>query len=140
MIELGEKFYQEGKMMNKKNTFKDYIACAKHLVKKKYSYKGGIGFYGGSAGGTTGASVLNMDPKFFFAALLLVPYVDCLTTALNDKLPLTPGEYEVFGNPKKDKKYFEYIKSYSPYDNLSKANCINLPQIMTFSIFFLSIC
>ena len=131
--ELGEKWYLEGKLLNKKNTFKDYISCAEHLIKKKYTYKGGLAFYGGSAGGTTGGSVINMKPDLFFAALLLVPYVDCLTTALNDKLPLTPGEYEVFGNPKKYKEYFEYIKSYAPYNNLHKTNYP--PMLVTSSIF-----
>ncbi len=131
--ELGEKWYLEGKLLNKKNTFKDYISCAEHLIKKKYTYKGGLAFYGGSAGGTTGGSVINMNPELFFAALLLVPYVDCLTTALNDKLPLTPGEYEVFGNPKKYKEYFEYIKSYAPYNNLRKTNYP--PMLITSSIF-----
>ena len=131
--ELGEKWYVEEKLLNKKNTFKDYISCAEHLIKKNYTYKGGLAFYGGSAGGTTGGSVLNMNPELFFVALLLVPYVDCLTTALNDKLPLTPGEYEVFGNPKKYKEYFEYISSYSPYNNLRKTNYP--PMLVTSSIF-----
>jgi oligopeptidase B len=131
--ELGEKWYLEGKLLNKKNTFKDYISCAEHLIKNKYTYKGGLAFYGGSAGGTTGGSVINMYPELFFAALLLVPYVDCLTTALNDKLPLTPGEYEVFGNPKKYKEYYEYIKSYSPYHNLRKTNYPSM--LVTSSIF-----
>jgi oligopeptidase B len=131
--ELGEKWYLEGKLLNKKNTFKDYISCAKHLIEKNYTYKGGVAFYGGSAGGTTGSAVINMNPELFFAALLLVPYVDCLTTALNDKLPLTPGEYEVFGNPKKYKEYFEYISSYSPYNNLHKTNYP--PMLVTSSIF-----
>jgi len=131
--ELGEKWYLEGKLLNKKNTFKDYVSCAEHLIKENYTYKGGLAFYGGSAGGTTGASVINMHPELFFAALLLVPYVDCLTTALNDKLPLTPGEYEVFGNPKKYKEYYDYIKSYSPYNNLHKTNYP--PMLVTSSIF-----
>jgi oligopeptidase B len=131
--ELGEKWYIEGKLLNKKNTFNDYISCAQHLIKKKYTFKGGLAFYGGSAGGTTGGSVINTNPELFFAALLLVPYVDCLTTALNEKLPLTPGEYEVFGNPKKYKEYFEYIKSYAPYNNLHKTNYP--PMLVTSSIF-----
>jgi len=131
--ELGEKWYLEGKLLNKKNTFKDYISCAKHLIKKRYTYKGGLAFYGGSAGGTTGGSVINMNPELFFVALLLVPYVDCLTTALNDKLPLTPGEYEVFGNPKKYKEYYEYIQSYAPYNNLHNTNYP--PMLVTSSIF-----
>ena len=131
--ELGENWYLEGKLLNKKNTFNDYISCAEHLIKEKYTYKGGLAFYGGSAGGTTGGAVINMNPDLFFAALLLVPYVDCLTTALNDKLPLTPGEYEVFGNPKKYKEYFEYIKSYSPYNNLRRTHYP--PMLVTSSIF-----
>lgn len=131
--ELGEKWYVEGKMMNKKNTFKDYIACAEHLIDKKYTYRGGLAFYGGSAGGTTGGAVINLAPNLFFAALLLVPYVDCLTTSLNDKLPLTPGEFEVFGNPKKYKEHFEYIKSYSPYNNLHKTKYPSM--LITSSIF-----
>ena len=131
--ELGEQFYIEGKMMNKKNTFKDYISCAEHLINKKYTYRGGLAFYGGSAGGTTGGAVINMSPDLFFAALLLVPYVDCLTTALNDKLPLTPGEFEVFGNPKKYKEHFEYIQSYAPYNNLQKQDYP--PMLVTSSIF-----
>jgi oligopeptidase B len=130
---LGEGWYLEGKLLNKKNTFKDYISCAEHLIKKNYTYKGGLAFYGGSAGGTTGGSVINMNPELFFAALLLVPYVDCLTTALNDKLPLTPGEYEVFGNPKKYEEYYNYIKSYSPYNNLRKTSYP--PMLVTSSIF-----
>ena len=131
--ELGEKWYVEGKMMNKKNTFKDYIACAEHLIDKKYTYRGGLAFYGGSAGGTTGGAVINLAPNLFFAALHLVPYVDCLTTSLNDKLPLTPGEFEVFGNPKKYKEHFEYIKSYSPYNNLHKTKYPSM--LITSSIF-----
>ena len=131
--ELGEKWFVEGKMTQKKNSFKDYIACSKHLIKKKYTYKGGLAFYGGSAGSTIGASVANMTPELFFAILLLVPYVDCLTTALNESLPLTPGEFEVFGNPKKFKKHFEYIKSYSPYNNLQKTDYP--PMFVTSSIF-----
>ena len=109
------------------------ISHAPNTLKKKYTYKGGVAFYGGSAGGTTGGSVINMSPDLFFAALLLVPYVDCLTTALNDKLPLTPGEFEVFGNPKKHKEHFEYIRSYAPYNNLRKTNYP--PMLVTSSIF-----
>ena len=131
--ELGEKWYLEGKLLNKKKTFTDYISVCEHLIKKKYTYNGGLAFYGGSAGGTTGGAVINMRPELFFAVLLLVPYVDCLTTALNDKLPLTPGEYEVFGNPKEYKEYFEYIKSYAPYNNLRKTNYPSM--LVTSSIF-----
>jgi len=131
--ELGEKFYREGMMLKKINGAKDYIACAQYLVKKKYTYKGGIAFYGGSAGGTLGSICANIAPELFFSILLLVPYVDCLTTSLNDKLPLTPGEYEVFGNPKKFKEHYQYILSYSPYNNLRNINYP--PMFITSSIF-----
>ena len=131
--ELGEKFYREGMMLKKTNCAKDYLACAEYLIKKKYTYKGGLAFLGGSAGGTLGGMVANMAPELFFSMLLLVPYVDCLTTSLNDKLPLTPGEYEVFGNPKKFKEHYEYIYSYSPYNNLSSINYP--PMFVTSSIF-----
>ena len=132
--ELGEKFYREGMMLKKINVAKDYLACCEHLIKKGYTYKGGLAFLGGSAGGTVGAMVANMASELFFSMLLLVPYVDCLTTSLNDKLPLTPGEYEVFGNPKKFKEHFEYIRSYSPYNNL-RSNINYPPMFVTSSIF-----
>ena len=131
--EKGQSWYKLGKAGFKKNTFNDFISVAEFLIKKGFTSRGRIAFYGGSAGGTTGGCVINMNPELFFAALLLVPYVDCLTTALNDKLPLTPGEYEVFGNPKKYKEYFEYIKSYSPYNNLRKTKYPSM--LITSSIF-----
>ena len=107
--DLGDKHHEKGKKKFKKNTFLDYIACAKHLIEQRYTYKGGICFYGGSAGGLTGGAVANMAPDLFFGMLLLVPFVDTMTTMLNEKLPLTPGEWEMWGNPKKSKEYFEYI-------------------------------
>ena len=84
----------------KKNTFFDYIACANHLIDQRYTFKGGICFYGGSAGGLTGGAVANMAPELFFSMLLLVPFVDVMTTMLNEELPLTPAEWELWGNPK----------------------------------------
>ena len=116
--DLGDIWHEEGKKKLKKNTFLDYIACANHLIDQRYSYKGGICFYGGSAGGLTGGAVANMAPELFFAMLLLVPFVDTMTTMLNKKLPLTPAEWELWGNPIDSKEYFEYILSYSPYNNL----------------------
>ena len=118
--DLGDIWHEEGKKKLKKNTFLDYIACANFLIDQQYTYKGGICFYGGSAGGLTGGAVANMAPELFFAMLLLVPFVDTLTTMLNEKLPLTPAEWELWGNPIKNKEYFEYILSYSPYNNLKK--------------------
>ena len=106
--EFGIMINEEGKKKLKKNTFFDYVSCANHLIKKKYTYKGGICFYGGSAGGLTGGAVANIAPELFFAMLLLVPFVDTMTTMLNDKLPLTPAEWELWGNPIKSKEYFEY--------------------------------
>ncbi len=131
--DLGDKHHEKGKKKFKKNTFLDYIACANHLIKQRYTYKGGICFYGGSAGGLTGGAVANMAPDLFFGMLLLVPFVDTMTTMLNEKLPLTPGEWEMWGNPIKSKEYFEYILSYAPYNNLSKKDYP--PMLITTSLF-----
>ena len=131
--DLGDVWHEEGKKKLKKNTFLDYIACANHLIEQRYTYKGGICFYGGSAGGLTGGALANMAPELFFSMLLLVPFVDTMTTMLNEKLPLTPSEWELWGNPIKSKEYFEYILSYSPYNNL---NYKNYPAIfITTSLF-----
>ena len=131
--DLGDIWHEEAKKKLKKNTFLDYISCSNHLIKKKYTYKGGICFYGGSAGGLTGGAVANMAPNLFFSMLLLVPFVDTLTTMLNEKLPLTPAEWELWGNPLKSKEYFKYINSYSPYQNLQKTSYP--PILITTSLF-----
>ena len=131
--DLGDKHHEKGKKKFKKNTFLDYIACANHLIEQRYTHKGGICFYGGSAGGLTGGAVVNMAPDLFFGMLLLVPFVDTMTTMLNEKLPLTPGEWEMWGNPIKSKEYFEYILSYSPYNNLDKKDYP--PMLITTSLF-----
>ena len=131
--DLGDKHHEKGKKKFKKNTFLDYIACANHLIEQRYTYKGGICFYGGSAGGLTGGAVVNMAPDLFFGMLLLVPFVDTMTTMLNEKLPLTPGEWEMWGNPIKSKEYFEYILSYAPYNNLDKKDYP--PMLITTSLF-----
>ena len=131
--DLGDKHHEKGKKKFKKNTFLDYIACANHLIEQRYTYKGGICFYGGSAGGLTGGAVANMAPDLFFGMLLLVPFVDTMTTMLNEKLPLTPGEWEMWGNPIKSKDYFEYILSYSPYNNIKKKDYP--PMLITTSLF-----
>ena len=120
--DLGDIWHEEGKKKLKMNTFLDYIACAKHLINEKYTYKGGICFYGGSAGGLTGGAVANLAPELFFAMLLLVPFVDTMTTMLNKKLPLTPAEWELWGNPIESKEYFKYILSYAPYNNIKKTS------------------
>ncbi len=131
--DLGDAWHEEGKKKFKKNTFLDYIACANHLIEQRYTYKGGICFYGGSAGGLTGGAVANMSPDLFFSMLLLVPFVDTMTTMLNEKLPLTPAEWELWGNPIKNKDYFEYILSYSPYNNLEKKSYPSM--LITTSLF-----
>ena len=131
--DLGDIWHEEGKRKLKKNTFLDYIACANHLIEQRFTYRGGVCFYGGSAGGLTGGAVANMNPELFFAMLLLVPFVDVMTTMLNEKLPLTPAEWELWGNPIKSKEYFEYILSYSPYYNLQKKSYP--PMLVTTSLF-----
>ena len=131
--DLGDIWHEEGKKKLKKNTFLDYIACANHLIDQRYTYKGGICFYGGSAGGLTGGALANMAPDLFFSMLLLVPFVDTMTTMLNEKLPLTPAEWELWGNPIKSKEYFEYILSYSPYNNLAKKSYPSM--LITTSLF-----
>ena len=131
--DLGDVWHEEGKKKSKKNTFLDYIACANHLIEQRYTYKGGVCFYGGSAGGLTGGAVANMAPDLFFSMLLLVPFVDTMTTMLNEKLPLTPAEWELWGNPIKDEEYFKYILSYAPYNNLRK---VSYPKMLiTTSLF-----
>ncbi len=131
--DLGDIWHEEGKKKLKKNTFLDYIACANHLIEQRYTYKGGICFYGGSAGGLTGGALANMAPELFFSMLLLVPFVDTMTTMLNEKLPLTPSEWELWGNPIKNKEHFQYILSYSPYNNLSNKDYP--PMLVTTSLF-----
>ena len=118
--ERGEVWHEEGKMMNKKNTFEDYISAAKFLIEKKYSYKGGIIGYGGSAGGLLLGAVVNKAPEFFLGMVIQVGFLDSLTTNLDHSLPLTLGELTEFGDAKNTKKHFEYIKSYSPYHNIKK--------------------
>ncbi len=131
--DLGDVWHEEGKLKLKKNTFLDYIACSKHLIDQRYTFKGGICFYGGSAGGLTGGALANMAPDLFFSMLLLVPFVDTMTTMLNEKLPLTPAEWELWGNPIKSKEYFKYILSYSPYHNLVNQDYPNM--LITTSLF-----
>ena len=124
--ERGEVWHEEGKMLNKKNTFEDYISAAKFLIEKKYTYKGGIIGYGGSAGGLLLGAVVNQAPELFLGMVIQVGFLDSLTTNLDHSLPLTLGELTEFGDGKNNKKHFEYIKSYSPYHNIKKMNYPNL--------------
>lgn len=115
--ELGQAWHDGGKMMNKKNTFTDFIDCAEFLIEEGYARKGNIVAQGGSAGGLLMGGIVNMRPDLFKLVILDVPFVDVINTMLDDKLPLTTIEYEEWGNPN-DKKAFEYMLSYSPYDNV----------------------
>ncbi len=119
-MEKGMKWWKEGKLTNKKNTFEDYIYAAKYLVKKKYSSKGKIIGMGGSAGGLLMGAVVNQVPELFLGIIMAVPFVDSLTTNLDHSLPLTVGEFDEFGNAKDNKKHFDYIFSYAPYNNIKK--------------------
>jgi len=123
--DMGTEWYNDGKMFNKKNTFSDFIACAEYLVSEKYAEKGSIVAEGGSAGGLLMGAIANERPELFNTVILNVPFVDVINTMLDEKLPLTVGEYEEWGNPKKKKEY-RYIKSYSPYDNVKAQNYPNM--------------
>ena len=122
----GMSWWEEGKMMNKKNTFKDYIDCANFLIQKKYTSKGKIIGFGGSAGGLLMGAVLNEASELFLGMIMSVPFVDCLTTNLDHSLPLTAGEFNEFGNAKENIEHFKYIKSYSPYENIKKKSYPNI--------------
>ena len=121
--ELGFTWYESAKFLQKKTTFHDFIACAEHLINEKYANK--LAIMGGSAGGMLVGAVLNMRPELFKSAVALVPFVDVLNTMLDDSLPLTPPEFQEWGNPK-EKIYFDYIKSYCPYSNVEQKHYPNL--------------
>jgi len=129
--EMGKKWHDEGKMLNKKNTFTDFIACTEKLIEDKYSSPEKIVIDGGSAGGMLIGAVINMRPELYKAAIADVPFVDVINTMLDDKLPLTVGEYEEWGNPN-IKKYFEYMLEYCPYQNIKKQNYPNILALAGF--------
>ena len=126
-MEKGMKWWKEGKLLNKKNTFEDYIYAAKYLIEKKYSSKGKIIGMGGSAGGLLMGAVINKIPELFLGVVMSVPFVDSLTTNLDHSLPLTVGEFDEFGNAKENKEHFDYIFSYAPYNNIKK---MDYPHIL----------
>ena len=125
-MERGMKWWKEGKLLNKKNTFEDYIASANFLIKNKYTSKGKIIGMGGSAGGLLMGAVVNQSPELFLGIVMAVPFVDSLTTNLDHSLPLTVGEFDEFGNAKDNKEHFEYIFSYAPYNNIKKMDYPNI--------------
>jgi len=119
-MERGMKWWKEGKLLNKKNTFEDYIASAKYLIENKYTSKNKVIGMGGSAGGLLMGAVVNRAPELFLGIIMAVPFVDSLTTNLDHSLPLTVGEFDEFGNAKDKKDHFDYIYSYAPYNNIKK--------------------
>lgn len=124
--DMGRQWYEEGKFLKKKNTFHDFIASAEHLIKHQYAEPKTLSIMGGSAGGMLMGAVVNMRPELFNASLAIVPFVDVLNTMLDSKLPLTQMEYQEWGNPEASKEYYDYIKSYSPYDNVKAQSYPNI--------------
>ncbi len=123
--EMGREWYEDGKLLKKKNTFYDFIDCGKALVENKYTSNEHLYAQGGSAGGLLMGAVINMEPKMWNGVIAAVPFVDVVSTMLDESIPLTTGEFDEWGNPK-DEEYYHYIKSYSPYDNVEKKDYPNL--------------
>ncbi len=117
--DLGRHWYEEGKLLKKKNTFTDFIACAQYLIEQKYTQARHLYAMGGSAGGLLMGAVMNMEPELFHGIIANVPFVDVVTTMLDESIPLTTGEFQEWGNPK-NKEYYDYMLSYSPYDQVKK--------------------
>lgn len=117
--EMGRHWYEEGKLLNKKNTFYDFIDCGKHLVENNIADPERLYAMGGSAGGLLVGAVVNLNPELFSGVIAAVPFVDVVTTMLDESIPLTTGEYDEWGNPNVE-EYYHYIKSYSPYDNVEE--------------------
>ena len=115
---LGRQWYEDGKLFNKKNTFSDFVDCSKYLIENKYTSAKHQYAMGGSAGGLLMGAVVNLAPELYNGVVAQVPFVDVVTTMLDDSIPLTTGEYDEWGNPN-EKDYYEYMKSYSPYDNVT---------------------
>ncbi len=123
--EMGRKWYEDGKFLKKKNTFTDFINCAEHLIKEKYTNADKLAIAGGSAGGLLMGAVVNLRPDLFNTVVAHVPFVDVINTMLDETIPLTVIEYEEWGNPN-DKIYFDYMLSYSPYDNVEAKDYPNI--------------
>ena len=123
--DLGEQWYEDGKLLNKKNTFIDFIACSEKLIQDGYTSPDKLAAMGGSAGGLLMGAVANMRPDLYRTIVSQVPFIDVINTMLDDTLPLTTGEYEEWGNPNEE-KYYNYILSYSPYDNISAQDYPNI--------------
>ena len=122
---LGRPWYEDGKLLKKKNTFNDFIDVARFLIEKQYTSSQSLFAMGGSAGGLLMGAVMNQAPELFYGMVAQVPFVDVVTTMLDDSIPLTTGEYDEWGNPN-EKAYYDYMKSYSPYDNVESKSYPNL--------------
>jgi len=122
---LGREWYEEGKLLNKKNTFTDFINCSKFLIEKGYTSSSHLYAEGGSAGGLLMGTIVNMEPNLYHGVIAQVPFVDVINTMLDDSIPLTTGEYDEWGNPN-DPIFYNYMKSYSPYDNVVAQNYPNM--------------
>jgi oligopeptidase B len=123
--DLGREWYENGKLLKKKNTFTDFIDCSKYVIEQKYTSPQHLYAEGGSAGGLLMGAVVNMAPQLYHGVIAQVAFVDVITTMLDDSIPLTTGEYDEWGNPN-DKKYYDYMKSYSPYDNVTAQEYPNM--------------
>jgi len=123
--DLGRQWYEDGKLLKKKNTFTDFIDCSQFLIQEKYTSPAHLYAEGGSAGGLLMGAVVNMAPEFYHGVIAQVPFVDVVTTMLDDSIPLTTGEYDEWGNPNK-KEYYDYMLSYSPYDNVKAQDYPNM--------------
>ncbi len=122
---LGREWYDDGKLLHKRNSFTDFIACAEHLIAEKYTDTENLCAMGGSAGGLLMGAVVNMRPDLFKAVIAAVPFVDVITTMSDKTIPLTTGEYDEWGNPD-DETYYQYMMSYSPYDNVTAQTYSNM--------------
>ena len=122
---MGRNWYEDGKLFNKKNTFSDFISCSKFLIEQGYTSLDHLYAYGGSAGGLLMGVILNDAPEIYNGVISAVPFVDVMTTMLDETIPLTTSEYDEWGNPN-DKDYYSYMKSYSPYDNVKAQDYPNL--------------
>jgi len=122
---MGRPWYEDGKLLKKKNTFTDFVDCSKFLIDNNYTNSDHLYAMGGSAGGLLMGAVVNMAPELYKGVVASVPFVDVVTTMLDDTIPLTTGEYDEWGNPN-EKEYYDYIKSYSPYDNVVEQSYPNM--------------
>ncbi|NNM18243.1 MAG: S9 family peptidase [Croceitalea sp.] len=122
---LGRPWYEDGKLLNKKNTFTDFVDVSKYLIESKLTSSEHLYAMGGSAGGLLMGAVVNIAPELYNGVVAAVPFVDVVTTMLDESIPLTTGEYDEWGNPN-DKTYYDYMKSYSPYDNVTKQTYPNM--------------